>query len=258
MDVLTILGFLLGFGVVYYVMVQGEITALLFNFTAFLLVFGGTIASTMITYPFEVMRKVPRAMLFIFSPPKQRRIAKVIDELMDLQAVYLSQGLDGLIEEMDKIDDEFLKAGIRMVVEDQSEEDIGANMNNELVAIRQRHQRIIGVFRSMGAYAPIFGLLGTLIGVVQVLRNLSDPASMGSSMAIAITTTFYGIFGCNFIFLPIAGKLDGYSNDESLVKELIISGIISIKERTLPALMKRDLERFLSRQNREKSGVQNQ
>ena len=103
----------------------------------------------------------------------------------------------------------------------------------------------------MGAYSPIFGLLGTLIGVVQVLRNLSDPAQMGQSMAIAITTTFYGIFGCNFLFLPIAGKLEGHSANELLIKELIVVGILSIRERVMPALMRQKLERFISEQHRD-------
>ena len=250
MDILTLTGLILGMGVVYYVMLHGKITALLFNFDAFLLVFGGTFASTMVTYHWDVMRRVPRALLFIFFPPKRKSISQVIEQLIKFQTLALSQGIDALAEEMGRIDDEFLKSGIKMLIEGQGKETIRENMSNELIAIRQRHQRVVGVFRSMGAYAPIFGLLGTLIGVVQVLRNLSDPSTMGSSMAIAITTTFYGIFGCNFLFLPIAGKLDGYSRDEILLKEVIITGIIAIKEKTLPTLMRRSLERFLSQKRR--------
>jgi chemotaxis protein MotA len=255
MDILTLLGLALGFGVVYYVMLQGQITALLFNVNAFFLVFGGTFASTLITYPWDVLRYVPRALLFIFSPPKQRSASRSIQQMVSLQTLAVGQGIDGLSNEIEKIDDRFLKSGIRMLIEDQDEGSIRENLDNELIATRQRHQRVISVFRSMGSYSPIFGLLGTLIGVVQVLRNLSDPTAMGSSMAIAITTTFYGIFGCNFLFLPIAGKLEGYSNDEMIMKELITVGILSIRRGTLPSLMRRKLERFLSERYRRKAAA---
>lgn len=252
MDLLTLSGLILGLGVVYYVMVQGEITALLFNFNAFLLVFGGTFASTMITYPWSILSRVPRALSFMIRPPKTKPVAQVIEQMINLQILVHSSGIDALTDELENINDEFMRTGVRMIIEDQDTESISENLSNELMSIRHRHQQVIGVFRSMGAYSPIFGLLGTLIGVVQVLRNLSDPGAMGASMAIAITTTFYGIFGCNFIFLPIAGKLDGYSADEVHMKELILVGIVSIKEKVLPVLMREKLERFTSAQHRAK------
>ena len=250
MDLLTVFGLLLGLGVVYYVMLQGEITALLFNFDAFLLVFGGTFASTMITYPWDLLKKIPRAVLLTFFPQKQKGFPQLIEQMVSLQTTILSRGIDGLSNEMENIDDKFLKSGIRMLIEDQSPETIKENLNNEIEAISGRHQRIIGVFRSMGSYAPIFGLLGTLIGVVQVLRTLGDPTAMGGAMAIAITTTFYGIFGCNFIFLPIAGKLNEQSDSEILSKELIRVGILSIKEGIIPVLMRKKLNIFFAAKHR--------
>jgi len=117
MDILTLTGLILGMGVVYYVMLHGKITALLFNFDAFLLVFGGTFASTMVTYHWDVMRRVPRALLFIFFPPKRKSISQVIEQLIKFQTLALSQGIDALAEEMGRIDDEFLKSGIKMLIE---------------------------------------------------------------------------------------------------------------------------------------------
>ncbi len=251
MDILTIIGFLLGVGVIYYVMLQGEITALLFNFNAFLLVFGGTFASTMITYPWSLLRRIPISVIFIFRPQKTQTSKELIEQMVNLQFLVHSNGIDALSDELNKIDNKFLATGLRMILEDQDVKSIKENLSNELNSIRHRHQQVIGVFRSMGSYAPIFGLLGTLIGVVQVLRNLSDAGAMGSSMAIAITTTFYGIFGCNFIFLPIAGKLNGYSNDELFSKELILVGIVSLRTGILPVLMRQKLERFITEEHRE-------
>lgn len=251
MDLLTLIGLALGLGVVYYVMLQGKITALLLNFNAFLLVFGGTFASTLISNPWKIIRRIPRAFLFMFFPPKQKPLLSLINQIIDLQNRALSGGIDILSEDLEKIDDKFLVSGIKMLLEGHPGEVIRENLEDEIIATRRRHQRIIGVFRSMGSYAPIFGLLGTLIGVVQVLRNLANPELMGASMAIAITTTFYGIFGANFLFLPIAGKLEGYSSDEMMLKELMIVGILSIKNGLLPILMRRRLERFLSEEQRE-------
>jgi chemotaxis protein MotA len=119
-------------------------------------------------------------------------------------------------------------------------------MEKEIFYTRQRHDRVTTVFRTMATLSPIFGLLGTLIGVVQVLRNLSDPSSMGSAMAIAITTTFYGIFAANFIFLPVAIKLNDQSQREIMSRELMTEGVLCIQLGDLPIAVKQKLNAFLS------------
>jgi len=116
----------------------------------------------------------------------------------------------------------------------------------DIIATRQRHMQICGIFRSAGTYSPIFGLLGTLIGVVQVLRNITNPTAMGSSMAVAMTASFYGIFAANFLFLPIATKLNFYSEEEMLNRELIAKGIISLFHGEAPWLISRKLEGYMS------------
>jgi len=107
------------------------------------------------------------------------------------------------------------------------------------------------VYRTMATLAPVFGLLGTLIGVVQVLRNLSDPETLGKGMAIAITTTFYGIFAANFLFLPTAIKLTEHSENEILSKELVAEGIIAIHQGDLPMIVKKKLNAFVAARMRE-------
>jgi len=105
----------------------------------------------------------------------------------------------------------------------------------------------------MATLAPIFGLLGTLIGVVQVLRNLSDPSNMGRSMAIAITTTFYGIFAANFVFLPVAIKLNEQTEHEIMGRELVAEGILAIHAGSIPMIVKKRLTAFLSAKERAKT-----
>ena len=119
-------------------------------------------------------------------------------------------------------------------------------MEHDINTTRLRHQQQTNIFTSAGTFAPIFGLLGTLIGVVQVLRNIQNPQMMGSSMAIAMTASFYGIFSANFIFLPIASKLGYYSDEDILSREVIARGVIAIYEGDVPWLVSKKLEGFLS------------
>jgi hypothetical protein len=125
-------------------------------------------------------------------------------------------------------------------------------LEKEIIFTRKRHQQVIEVFRSMGTYAPIFGLLGTLLGVVQVLKNITDVKSLGTSMALAVTTTLYGIFFANFIFLPLAGKLESRSEEELLIKEVMIEGILSIQKGDIPLIVSKKLEAFFSQKHRKK------
>ncbi|MBD3271551.1 MAG: motility protein A [Elusimicrobia bacterium] len=253
MDLMTLLGLLLGIGSTYYVMSQGKIAYLLFNPDAAILVIGGTIGATLITFPWKVIRQVPRAIWLVFFPPKKDQPSMVIRNIVQLAERAKTKGIPSLISDVKgKGNNHFLVEGIQMLVDDLDPEIIRENMEKDITFIRRRHQQIAGIFRTMGTYAPIFGLLGTLIGVVQVLRNLTDPQSMGASMAIAVTTTFYGIFLTNFVFLPIAGKLTVHSDDELLLKEVIIEGLLSIQKGDIPIIVSKKLETFLSYKIRKK------
>src|SRR5258708_36166285 len=123
--------------------------------------------------------------------------------------------------------------------------DIGrSNLIKEIRFARDRHAQVANVFRSAASYSTIFGLVGTLVGVVQVLMTLTDPKTIGASMAIAMTATFYGIFSANFIFLPIAGKLNVYAQEEIFLEELIIEGVQCLQQNEVPALTLRKLQSF--------------
>jgi chemotaxis protein MotA len=252
MDLMTLLGLVIGLGSVYIVMSRGGIVNLLLNPFAALLVFGGTVGAILITYPWKVLKQAPRAMMFMVFPSRRETPKKVIDTIVHLSEVSRRSGIDALGGEISAINDRFLADGIQMLLDALSPDIVRENLEKEIIFTRRRHQQVIGVFRTMGTYSPIFGLLGTLIGVVQVLKNLADPKTMGASMAIAVTTTFYGIFGTNFIFLPIAGKLTSYSEEELLLKEVVIEGILSIQANDVPVIVSRKLQAFLSYRLREK------
>lgn len=162
-------------------------------------------------------------------------------------------GIDALEHELGNTRDRFLADGLRMVVNSLPPELIRENLEKEIAFTRLRHQQLSNVFKMLGTYAPVFGLLGTLIGVVQILQNLTDPQSLGQAMAIAVTTTFYGIFGTNFFFLPVAGKLNAHSDAEMLTKEVVIEGVLAVQAQEVPALVSLKLQAFLSYRLRELS-----
>lgn len=246
MDLMTILGLGLGIFAVYYCMEVGGIANLILNLPALILVGGGTIASTFITYPWSVLRRVPAAMLFVLFPQRRPPQQWWINVMVGLAETAKRSGVDALQGELPRFKDHFLINGLQMVIDGLDPELVRENLGKEIMFIRRRHQQIQSVFRSMGAYAPIFGLLGTLIGVVGVLKNLTSPEAIGNSMAIAVVTTFYGIFGTNFIFLPIANKLSAYTEQELLIKEVMIEGILSIQSGDIPLIVSRKLQAFLA------------
>lgn len=248
MDLLTLSGGALGLGAVAYVLIQGGAARTFLDPDSAILVFGGTFGATMITHSWAVVKRVPASVRLMFFPPKRRAPEAMIEHLLELRENAAAQGIDAIA--LDRVDDAFLRDGLRMLVEDHDEKTVKEELDTQIDATDRRHQRLIDVFRSMGTYAPVFGLLGTLIGVVQVLKNLDNAQLMGQYMALAITTTFYGIFASNFLFLPVAGKLESLSDEETLLMELASVGLQSIRRGELPTPMRRRLERFLAGRTR--------
>ncbi|MBN1824376.1 MAG: MotA/TolQ/ExbB proton channel family protein [Endomicrobiales bacterium] len=246
MDLMTILGLLVGGGAMFYVMWTGNVVNLLFNVEAAVLVFGGTFGCTLITYPWKIIKVTPRAVLMMIIPPKRILPDAAINLLVKLAEKAKRSGVESLQSDLAGLEVPFLRDSLQMIIDGLEAETVHEKLEKELAIVRRRHYQVSSVFRSMGGYAPIFGLLGTLLGVVQVLRNLTDAQGMGASMAIAVTATFYGIFGANFIFLPIAGKLTIYSEDELIIKELITRGVLAIQKGEVPLVVERKLEAFLA------------
>lgn len=247
MDLMTLMGLVAGIATVWYVMADGNVLHLLFNKVALVLVFGGTFSSTLIAYPWEIIKLVPGSikLMFVRKRYTEEDRQAVISNLSALAEKARRQNIDGLQIDALASKDRFLSYGLQMVVDGLEHEVVRENLEKRIVMAHKQSQKVTGLFRTMATLSPIFGLLGTLIGVVQVLRNLSDPASMGASMAIAITTTFYGIFAANFFFLPAAIKLGEYTENEIMHMRLIAEGVISIRAGDLPIILRKKLNAFL-------------
>jgi chemotaxis protein MotA len=177
----------------------------------------------------------------------------MIERLCELSEVSVARGVDVLPEQLSDDDDDFLKSGVKMLLNDWSEEDIRESMVKEMEFMLERHQSVQKAFTAAGGYAPTYGLLGTLVGVLGVLRYLGDPSAMGSAMTVAIITTFYGIFLANFVALPTAGKLETYSNQELLLKQLVLIAVLSMKREEYPFVLRQKLEKHVAQSFRKES-----
>ncbi len=248
MDLMTVLGWVCGLGAIGWALKDGETFRFFFNFRALMLVFGGTFGATLITYPWSIMKRVPSAILLFIFPGRRESADSVMSTILALAGRARRTSMESLEIDMRGMNDHFLANGLKMIADGFPANLIRANLEKEIHFIRLRHSEIANVFRNMATYAPIFGLLGTLVGVVEVLLNLTDPRTMGMHMAVAMTATFYGIFGANFLFLPISGKLHAYSEQELFLKEVMIEGILSIQRQEVPAILTRRLQAYLNRQ----------
>ncbi len=246
MDLMTFLGAATGMGVIVFVLSSGGMLRFLLNWEAIILIFGGTLGSVMIAYPWAALKWVKSSLVMVIFPPKRAPINELIRAIVRFAEIAKRSGVDAIAGELRSSPHPFLTDGLQMMLDGVDIHILRERMENDINTTRLRHQQQTNIFNSAGTFAPIFGLLGTLIGVVQVLRNIQNPQMMGSSMAIAMTASFYGIFSANFLFLPIASKLGYYSDEDILSREIIAKGVLSVYEGDVPWLVSKKLEGYLS------------
>ncbi len=150
--------------------------------------------------------------------------------------------------------DPFLIRGLEMVIDGTAKEKLEEVLSIELQCIKERHGTGKKIFDQLGASLPAFGMVGTLIGLIQMLHELDDPTKIGAGMAVAMVTTFYGAFVANLVFLPLAGKLEARSKEEVLLRELMIHGLVALAEGEAPRAMEAKLQAFLSPKVRQSRG----
>ena len=187
-----------------------------------------------------VIRVVKKA---FFSKPKD--VKQLIADMVRYAEVARRDGILSLENMTRDMADEFVKSGIQMAVDGTDPELIEQVMTNELDAVAERHQQGKALFDNLGKYAPAFGMIGTLVGLVIMLQNMDDPSAIGPGMAIALLTTLYGALIANMVALPIADKLAVRSEEEALLKRIVIRGVISIQSGDNPRIVEQKLQTFL-------------
>ncbi len=239
MDKGTVIGMVLGFGLVIGSILLGSGLGAFIDIPSLLIVVGGTIAATLTA---ESMSRVKGAMKVAknaFREPAGDAVA-TIQRIIELSTIARREGVLAL--ENQTVDDPFLAKGVRMAVDGLPDEEIRATLSAELISMKARHSRGQDLFKFMAATAPSMGMIGTLIGLVQMLQSLSDPAAIGPSMAVALLTTMYGAILAFMVFGPIAEKLDRYGREETLNMSVVIEGVEAIVKGQNAMVIKDKLE----------------
>ncbi|MFT7669329.1 MAG: chemotaxis protein MotA [Planctomycetota bacterium] len=245
MDLATVIGTILGFGLVLFSMATGPGGLMIFfHGPSLIIVFGGTLAVTMMSFPMSEIKSIIKVMIVTAFRPMPTP-SEEIERIVEYAKLARKEGLLALEAELESVNDGFFSKGIQLVIDGFGGDTVRDIMCLEADWQRQRHGTGKKIMDQMGAFAPAFGMIGTLVGLVQMLQNLSDPSSIGAGMATALLTTLYGAMLANMLFLPLAGKLDILASDEGLLRDLMIEGIVAIQSGEKPALIKEKLKGFL-------------
>lgn len=253
-DIATIIGIAAGCVIlVASIIIAGGVAGAsgFIDIPSILIVFGGCICSMLISFRLDGIKKMFPIMKKTFSS-KEYDLAKLVNDFVALATTARREGLLALEEQMETMQDDFIKKGITLAVDGTEQEALRDILDAELAALEDRHGRGRAMFDKAGELAPAWGMIGTLIGLVLMLRNLSNPSSLGPSMAVAMITTFYGSVLANFIFIPMANKLAQNTEEEIFVKQIMIEGIIGITSGINPKVLEEKLSSYLPPDARKK------
>ncbi len=244
MELSSILGLILGIiFIIWGIYESGDISAY-WDIKSIIITLGGTIASTITSFPIRDIGNVLKVAKNAFVHT-ETSLDQVIIDIITLANIARKEGLLSLEEYADNLDDEFLSKGIMLIV-DGTEPDLVRNiMETELLYLEERHANGQRLFETAASYAPAFGMIGTLIGLINMLRTIDDPSTIGPNMSVALVTTFYGVVLANVVFLPLARKLKARNNEEILAKELIVEGLLSIQAGENPRIIEEKLKTFI-------------
>lgn len=250
MDIATILGIVSGFSLVVMAIKMGGGLIWFVNVPSMMIVMGGTMAITLVNYPLSdvlsVMGILKNAFLYKIPP-----LTAMLPKIVELSKIARRDGILAMEKGVKKINDPFLNKGVEFAIDGVEPDVIRNILENELVFTEERHKKGAEIFTVMGTFAPAMGMIGTLIGLVNMLMVMDDPKSIGPAMALALITTFYGSVLANLVFLPIAGKLKVRRVDEVKYKQLIIEGVTSIQFGDNPRVVEQKLHTYLSPKERE-------
>lgn len=239
---LTMVGIILSIlAIVVATVMDGNSFGALIGPSSLVLVFLGSIGATMAGFEIPDLARLPKAMIVSFTgkPPNPDSI---INLLMRFAETARREGVLALEERLKDVEDPFLKAGLQLVVDGMDTDTVKAILDTELDAVDTRHKTMIDFFKGLGGYAPTMGMLGTVIGLINMLQNLSDPSQLGAGMSVALLTTLYGVLFANLIYLPIGAKLERLHKAEMDVKDLIVEGVLAIQGGASPRMLVERLE----------------
>lgn len=247
-DILTPIGLTLGFIVLgIAILTSGGISGFqaFLNVPSILIVLGGVVTALLINFNKDQLKNVTKVMAEIFNK-NETDTSELIALFERLSERSRREGLLALENELEEVEDPYIKKGILLAIDGIEPEIINDIMNAEIDAMEERHGRGRLIIEKAGEYAPAWGMIGTLIGLILMLQNLEDPTTLGPSMAVALITTLYGSLLANLVFIPMAGKLETKTEEEIFHKQVIIEGVLGVQSGQNPRILKEKLTAFLS------------
>jgi chemotaxis protein MotA len=250
MDRNTIVGTVVAFGLVLYSMAIGPGgIPVFYDKPSVILVAGGILGVTLMAFPFADMRHIFK-ILAVTAFRRTPSPTEEIERIVEYANLARKEGLLALESKLASVDDKFFAKGIQLVIDGFSAETVRDIMELEAEWEDQRHTNGRKLMDYMGLMAPAFGMIGTLVGLVQMLQDLSDPGSIGTGMAVALLTTLYGAVAANMLFIPVTVKLEMVGKAENLLRRLMVEGIVAIQSGEKPQLIKEKLKGFLAPRSR--------
>ncbi len=248
MDLASLLGIVICLGLVIFGIVAGNGFGVIVNFldlNSALITFGGALCSVMASNTMQDFVGGLKSIALIFKD-QALNTPEVIKKIIDLSNVARKEGLLSLEEAAGDLDDQFLKKGIMLVVDGTDPELVRGVMETEMISIDDRHKKKINFWSDLGAMGPAWGMIGTLVGLVNMLQAMDDPGAIGPAMAVALITTLYGSLLANWICTPTSNKLKVKNEQEMMAKQIVIEGLLSIQAGENPRVIEEKLKSFLS------------
>lgn len=245
MDIATLIGIIISFGLVIISILLGGDGAWFINAPSLMIVFGGTMGATLLSYPLGDVLSVFKVAKHVFMH-KSQSVSDLIPLITGFAKKARQEGILSFESQLENIEDPFLVQGIQMAIDGMESSAIEDVMVTEIIYLEERHRLGSDIFTTMGGFAPAIGMLGTIIGLVQMLMQMEDPSQIGAPMAVALLTTFYGTMLANLVFIPVAGKLKTRSKQEILIKQMVLQGVLSIQSGDNHRVVEQKLKAFIA------------
>lgn len=255
MDIASILGLILcGVVFVFGIISSGGVSALgnFVDVASIFITFGGSFCCVLASYSLQNFLTGIKSFKLVLKVPTINT-PEMITKIIELSNIARKEGLLSLEEAATDLDDDFLKKGILLIVDGTDPELVRAIMETELISIEGRHKAKMGFWDALGAMGPAWGMIGTLVGLINMLNKMDDPSAIGPGMATALITTLYGSLLANWVCAPVSSKLKENNGEEVMMKEIMIEGLLSIQAGENPRVIEEKLKSFLSPQDRAES-----
>lgn len=250
MDIASIIGIVLGlFMLVFGILSNGASIMDYVDVASAIITFGGAFASTLTSHTMQDFISGIKGITLAFKVPVINT-SEMIKNIIDLSNIARKEGLLSLEEAAADLDEPFLKKGILLVVDGTDPDLVRAILETELISVEARHKKVINFWDTLANLGPAWGMIGTLVGLVNMLNNMNDPSAIGPAMAVALITTLYGSLLANWLATPVANKLRVNNEAEIQQKEVMIEGLLSIQAGENPRVIEEKLKSFLAPKDR--------